>query len=266
MTTGSPSSALPFEGRESLRGALLGSLGFHSGLFAIMLTYGLFHFGRGESWGNPWEKGSSARLHAVSSLPGVPLPTPLQVTPNTVATENPGLYKTEPIPPLPLEKAEPIPKFKDEVKPEEPKRINTRIQKQQLTPPPNAIPYGANGQPAMSYSQAQTAAGEAGISFGQGDFGSRYGWYVSAVRSRVSGNWLLSTISPTLMSAPRVCVEFNIGRDGTISGIRVAQSSGVADVDRSALRAVEASNPLGPLPSDYSGSSVAVSFYFDFHR
>ena len=265
MSARTLSYVLPTEGRESLRGPLLASIAIHAVLSALMLTYGLVRFD-GNNWGNPWEKGSSARVRAVSSLPGVPLPTPLQVTPNTVANESPGLYKTEPVIPLPPEHAEEIPKFKDEVKPQEPKRINTRIQKQQLTPPPNAIPYGANGQPALSYSQAQTAAGEAGISFGQGDFGTRYGWYVAAVRSRVSGNWLLSTISPTLTSAPRVYVDFNIQRDGTVSDVRLAQSSGVPDVDRSALRAVEASSPLGPLPSDYSGGSVSVSFYFDFHR
>jgi periplasmic protein TonB len=265
MSTRSFSYLLPTEGRESLRGPLLASIGLHAGLSALMLGYGLVHFG-GESWGNPWEKGSSLRVRAVSSLPGVPLPPPLEVTPNTVANQNPGLYQTQPVIPLPLEHAQEIPKFKDEIKPEQPKRINTRIQKQQLTPPPNAIPFGANGEPAISYSQAQTAAGEAGISIGQGDFGSRYGWYVAAVRSRVSSNWLLSTISPTLVSAPRVYVDFNIGRDGTITGTRLAQSSGIPEVDNSALRAVEASNPLGPLPSDYSGSSVAVSFYFDFHR
>lgn len=257
--------ALPTEGRESLRRPLLVSIGLHAVMSVLMLTYGLIRFGHGE-WGNPWEKGSSMRVNAVSSLPGVPLPSPLQVTPNTVANENPGLYQSEPIPPLPLEQAQEIPKFKDEVKPQESKRVNTRIQKQQLTPPPNAIPYGENGQPAMSYSQAQTAAGEAGISFGEGNFGSRYGWYVFAVRSRVSSNWLLTTISPTLMSAPRVYVNFDIQRDGTITSVRLAQSSGMPDVDRSALRAVEASSPLGPLPSDYSGSSVSVSFYFDFHR
>jgi periplasmic protein TonB len=256
--------ALPTEGRESLRGPLLVSIGLHGVMSVLMLTYGLLRFGN--QWGNPWEQGSSMRVHAVSSLPGVPLPTPLQVTPNTVANESPGLYQSEPIPELPPEHAEEIPKFKDEVKPEESKRVNTRIQKQQLTPPPNAIPYGENGQPAMSYSQAQTNAGEVGVSLGEGDFGSRYGWYVAAVRSRISSNWLLSTISPTLMSAPRVYVDFNIQRDGTITNPRVAQTSGIQDVDNSALRAVEDSNPLGPLPPDYSGSSVSVSFYFDFHR
>ncbi len=265
MSTTSFPYALPTEGRESLRGPLLISIGLHAAMSVLMLTYGLLRFGRGD-WGNPWEKGSSVRVHAVSSLPGVPLPTPPQVTPNTVANENPGLYQSEPVVPLPPEQAVEIPKFKDEIKPEQDKRINTRIQKQQLTPPPNAIPYGENGQPAMSYNQAQTAAGDAGISIGEGDFGSRYGWYVAAVRSRVSSNWLLSTISPTLMSAPRAYVDFSIQRDGTITGIRLAQSSGIPEVDNSALRAVEASSPLGQLPSDYSGGSVSVSFYFDFHR
>jgi len=265
MSTRVLSPALPIEGRESLRGALLVSVGLHVVMSALMLTYGWLRFGHGESWGNPWEKGSSARVRTVSSLPGVPLPTPLQVTPNTVANENPGLYRTQPEAPPP-EHAEEIPKFKDEIKPNEPKRINTRIQKQQLTPPPNAVPFGAGGQPAVAYNQFTTSAGEAGIAFGEGDFGSRYGWYVAAVRNKVSSNWLLSTISPSLMVAPRVYVEFDILRDGTVSNLHLMQSSGNPEVDRSTLRAIEASNPFGPLPSDYSGSQVAVDFYFDFHR
>jgi periplasmic protein TonB len=255
-----------FEGRENLRRALVASAAFHAALLGALLGYGLFQFGRGAGWGNPLEQGSSTRVGAVASLPGVPLPTPLQATPNTVANENPGLYQSEPVTPLPPEQAVEIPKFKDEIKPEEAKRINTRIQKQQLTPPANAVPFGENGHPAMSYSQTTTAAGETGMAFGRGDFGNRYGWYVDAVRNRVSGNWLLSTISPSLMAAPRAYVSFDIQRDGTVANVKVAQSSGNPDVDRSAVRAVIASSPLGPLPSDYSGSEVSVNCYFDFRR
>ena len=51
-----------------------------------------------------------------------------------------------------------------------------------------------------------------------------------------------------------------------MTNVDVTQSSGIPEVDRSALRAVLASNPLGPLPSDYSGSKVSVEFYFDFRR
>ncbi|HEV2383099.1 MAG TPA: TonB family protein [Terriglobia bacterium] len=259
-------TALPFEGRENLRGALWASVAAHAVLAGLLLGWGLLHFGRGAGWGNPWEKGSSARVQAVASLPGVPLPSPMRVTPNVVANDNPGLYQTEP-PPLPVpEIAEQIPKFKDAVKPEENKRINKRIQKQELTPPSNAVPFGEGGHPAVSYNQFTTAAGEAGISFGEGNFGERYGWYVDAIRTRISGNWLLTTISPNLMSAPRVLASFDILRDGSITNIRLTQSSGNPEVDRSTLRAIEASNPLGPLPSDYSGGRVSVDFYFDFRR
>jgi periplasmic protein TonB len=257
---------LPFEGRESLRRSLMASVVFHAALMGALLGYGLIHFGHGADWGNPFEKGSSEHVGTVASLPGVPLPTPMQSTPNTVANDNPGLYQTEPVKALPPEQAVEIPKFKNEIKPEETKRINTRIQKQQLTPPANAVPFGENGHPAMSYSQTTTSGGETGLAFGQGDFGNRYGWYVEAVRSRVSGNWLLSMISPNLTSAPRVYVTFDIQRDGSITNVKLTQSSGNGDVDRSALRAVLASNPLGPLPSDYSGSQVSVSCYFDFRR
>jgi hypothetical protein len=37
-------------------------------------------------------------------------------------------------------------------------------------------------------------------------------------------------------------------------------------VDNSALRAVRDSSPLDRLPGGYTGSSVNVEFWFDFHR
>lgn len=256
---------LTLENRESLRGSVLASVVLHAALAGFALGYGLIQFRRGEGWGNPWEKGSSAHVNAVASLPGVPLPAPLLATPNTLANQNPGLYQTEK-PAAPPERAEEIPKFKEAVKPEQPQRINKRIQKQVLTPPPNAIPFGVGGQPAMSYNEFATSGGNLGIAFGEGIFGSRYGWYVEAVRNRVSSNWLLSTISPNVMTAPRLYAEFDIQRDGTITNIRLTHGSGNPEVDRSALRAIQASSPLGPLPSDYSGNQIAVSFYFDFRR
>jgi periplasmic protein TonB len=258
--------SLVWEGRESLRGPLLASLLFHSVLLGLTIGYGLVGLRSGPRWGNPWAQGSSTRINAVASLPGVPLPAPLLATPNTLANENPGLYQTQPETPAKPEPAEEIPRFQDAVKEKQPERINRRIQTETVIPPANAIPFGAGGQPALSYSQFTAAMGEGGISIGEGDFGTRYGWYVDAVRNRVSENWLLSTISPSVITAPRLYVEFEILRDGTISNVKLMQSSGNSEVDRSALRAIEASSPLGALPSDYSGSRVSVSFYFDFRR
>jgi periplasmic protein TonB len=257
-----------FDHRDSLRGPLMASIIFHVLLTLFGVFYVLWGARLGKGWGASVNTGSAIHVNAVASLPGVPLPQPTITTPNTVAVQSPGLYKDEPVPkPPPTPTAEKIPKFKEAVK-APPKKVlaNPRIQKEQIQPPPNAIPYGQGGRPMMSYNSVTTSSGEAGIAIGQQDFGARYGWYVQAVRNRVSSNWLLSTISPSLLNAPRVYVDFDVNRDGSITNARVTQSSGIPEVDRSALRAVLASSPLAPLPPDYSGSKVSVEFYFDLKR
>lgn len=252
--------------RENLSGTLLVSIILHVVLFVLIVTYTLIHFhigSNGPSWGS-----DSMRVGAVASLPGINLPTPLQTTHSQVATQNLGLHKTEPEPKeeTPPE-AQPIPKFKEAVKPEKLRDVNKRMQKEEPFVPENAVPYGQSGPPTMSYTQVVTNAGTGGVSLGEGNaFGQRFGYYVAAMRNRISANWLLSTVSPNIVSAPRIYMTFTIQRDGSITNVEITQSSSIPEVDRSALRAVLASNPLPPLPSDYSGGSVNVQFYFDFHR
>jgi protein TonB len=262
--------ALPlfYDRREKIGGTLLLSVSLHGLLFVAAVGYAAFGAGLGGGWGKNWGTGGATRIGAVASLPGVPLPAPLLATHNIVATQNAGLYQTEPQPKVaPPPEAQEIPKFKEAVKPEKAERIAKRLQKEEPEIPENAVPYGLGGKPTMTYTPVVSAAGEGGLSLGEGgNFGERYGWYVAAVRNRISGNWLLSTISPNILTAPRVYLTFEIRRDGTIDNIQITQSSGIAEVDRSALRAVLASNPLAPLPSDYAGSTVKVEFYFDFHR
>jgi len=65
---------------------------------------------------------------------------------------------------------------------------------------------------------------------------------------------------------PRVYLSFDIDRSGKISNPELKQPSGIPSLDRSAMRAILASNPLPPLPADYRGGSVNVSFYFEYAR
>jgi TonB family protein len=262
-------TALPFitDQRESLRGSVVASILLHVLLAVVALTYGLMG-GFGAGWGKSWSTGGEAvHIGAVANLPGIPLPSPPNQTRNAVAVENPGLHQSEPIPkPPPSPDIQKIPKFKEAIKTPKLTHANPRIQPKKFYEPPNAVPYGEHGAPAMTYTPMVTAAGQGGINFGAGDFGQRFGWYVQAVRQRISSNWLLSMISPNILSAPRVYVDFDILRDGTITNPTVNQSSGIPEVDRSALRAVIASSPLAPLPQAYSGSKVHVEVYFDFRR
>jgi TonB family protein len=268
--------------REGLQGSLVASVFFHIALGVFALVYPLLHFRHAIGWGN--NKGSAIRVNMVSTLPGIPLPHPLIETHSTLVTRNPGLYQAEPQARLqPPPNAVELPKFKDlsklippvrvkqpnklALQPERQLLINKRIQKQPVLTPPNAIPTGAQGAPTMNYGQKiEVANTTGGLIFNGGSFGSLYGWYVQAVKDRISSNWLLSLIDPSILQARRVYVEFDIERNGSLSGLHITQSSGYPEVDRSAERAVLASNPLPELPQTYHGSTVHVIFYFDYRR
>jgi TonB family protein len=254
-----------FDERESLRKTLLLSLGLHAAVIILIVGYNIAGAHMRGVWGTALGGGGTAvQIGAVASLPGVPLPSSMQPTRSALATQNPGLYKTEEAKPEPKPDAKEIPKFKDSTTREKAERINKRIQRDEIEPPDNAVPFGQGGPAAMTHSQFAMAGGQGGLNLGE--FGDKYGWYVNAVRTRVSSNWLLSMISPNLASAPRVYVTFDIERNGNVENVKVTQSSGIPEVDRSALRAVLASNPFGPLPPDYPSGRVSVEIFFDLRR
>jgi protein TonB len=100
---------------------------------------------------------------------------------------------------------------------------------------------------------------------GGGDFATRYGWYVEAVRRKIGSNWNLFEIDPAVRSARRAksVLTFTINRDGSVKNIRMEQSSGNQSMDISAQRALASASPMPPLPNDYSGAYVNVNFDFD---
>jgi len=258
---------------ESLKGALKLSAIFHVALFAgmVFLMKATPHEG---DWGGP---GGSISVGIVGSVPAavpaVPLPQPDTVTESRVVDESKGLYKTEPQPKPKVEDATPIPKF-EKNKPSKYVSKPSKLLENKTPPPQNAVPYGGGGTPAVPYSAATTftmgtGTTQAGMGFngaGGGNFGQKYSWYVEAVQRRVSGNWLQATIDPGIHAAPRAEISFTITRNGSITNIQVTQSSGNASVDTSGIRALRASDPLQPLPGDYSGGSVNVTYWFDFRR
>ncbi len=87
-------------------------------------------------------------------------------------------------------------------------RPSTREQREsaQKKPPPkevakveeNQIPFGQGGPVSGPYGSFTAGGTKGGLSFtgGTGDFGSRFGWYVDAVRRKVSENWLKYEIDP----------------------------------------------------------------------
>ncbi len=245
--------------------ALLHILLFTSLIISTMLSR------TGEVWGGPGD-GGATRIGLVGNVPGISLPHPDVVTPNRNVDETKGLYKDEPKPkpPEPEPNTTKLPEFAKE-KPQKVYSRPSKVLENPVQPPPNAVPYGAGGTPDMPYAHFSMGGGTAaGLGTtgpgGGGDFGSRYSWYVEAVRNRISSNWLISTIDPTVRIAPRAVISFQVLRDGSIANIQVTQSSGNRSVDDSGRRAILSSSPLPALPSDYRGSNINVEFWFDFHR
>ena len=256
-------------GAENLKKPLVWSLGFHMVLFGSLGVSTLLSH-RGENWGGAGGD-NAVTVGLVAKLPGIMLPRPDAVTTSRVVDETKGLYKSEP-PPKPKEIApdtKTIPQLKKE---KTPHYIThpSRVLEDPTPPPPNAVPYGQGGSPALPYSNFTVGgATQGGMGFsgpGGGDFTGRFPAYVDAVRNRISSNWLQSTVDPSVRWAPRSMYTFQILRDGTVTNVQMTTSSGNRSVDNSALRAILNSSPVSPLPSNYSGNIVTVEFWFEFRR
>jgi TonB family protein len=230
--------------------------------------------------GNEWTgQGSTAgdptKVNLIGALPGIPLPPKPSVPDSTAVDPSMALHRedpeTKPAPlpvPEPPKPAEKLPEFKHE-KPL-PKTPKSKIDPPKNPPPDNAVKAGKNGQPQLpsSYSNQPPGAGNGPVTVqgpgGGGDFASRYAWYIEAVRRSVGQNWLQTTIDPAVRAARQAhCVmTFRINRDGSIQNVQMGQSSGNLSMDNSAKRALDGIR-FGPLPNDFQGSSVDVTFDFD---
>jgi len=254
-----------FPAGGKLRLPLFGSVALHGVVFALALFGYLIPSGRGESWGATAGSGGAISATLVSSIP---LPAPATETQNVLANESKGLAQSPPKE-TPKEEPKAIPIPEREAKRQGPREST-------LKKPPgevakvedNRIPFGAGGPVSGPYGGFAVGGAKGGLSFtgGTGDFGSRFGWYVDAVRRKVSENWMKYEIDPRIDTARRVYIYFEITRSGQPIAIRVEQSSGVPSLDQSAMRALQRIDTFGPLPHEYAGDYVAVEFWFDYRR
>jgi TonB family protein len=260
----------PFANPEdlSLRRFLVYSLFLHGTLAATIVASIIFHF-QGNTWGGlGGASEGEVKVNLVGSV-GLPMPKPPDVTESKTFDPTDSIYKAQPQPkpPEPPKPEVKIPEFKKE-KP--PKQIEHRSRTfDNPTPVPDNAVAQNGGKMNLPVGTAQVpGAPNPGVNIqgqGGGDFASRYGWYIDAVRRKINQNWLQSTIDPAVRAArtARCVVTFTIARDGTVRDIRIAQTSGNYSMDTSAQRALLSSSPMPALPNDYSGSYVNVTFDFD---
>ena len=249
---------------------------FRSAVCHVLLTAALLagsYFERqGALWGGPGSQQAQGDTEVnLVSRAGIPMPKEEMVTDSGTVDPTKSLHKEDPkpTPPEPKTDATKIPKFEKE-KPLPPSRPSRTLVKK-APEADNVIP-GRGGSPKLptGYSQTPGAAspGSPGVSAigpGGADFAGRYPWYVDAVRNRVQQSWDQTTIDPAARAAHQAhsVMTFRINSNGSISHIRLLQSSGNSSMDYSAMRALQGIDAFRPLPNDYMGTYVDVTFDFD---
>lgn len=245
-----------------------GSVVLHAALFALALFGYLIPSGRGESWGGTEGGGSAMSATLVTSIP---LPNAQPETQNVLANESKGLSQSQPKEtPKEEPKAIPIPARDAKLKGQRESSTAKKEPPKQVAKaePENVVPYGQGGPVSGPYGSFTSGATKGGFGFqgGQGDFGSRFAYYVDIVRRKVSENWLKYEVDQRITDARRVYIDFDVNRSGEPSNIHVVQSSGIPSLDQSAVRALQRIDTFGPLPAGYSGNYVSVEFWFDYKR
>jgi TonB family protein len=200
-----------------------------------------------------------------AGLPGIPREGPRASAPPKPA---PAPAKPAPAVKIPERPEAKAPKAKTATKREPPK-----VERTEPKPEPAAsMPAPAEAAAAPGAEAAGGEGGAGGLAGGSGGGGGgsgflddatfQYAWYLSNMTSIFGRNWA-RPIKPDLDRTLRAVVYFQVLKDGTLANIVLEQSSGDPILDRSALRAVQDSNPLPPLPYQYGKDSLGVHFFFD---
>jgi len=242
--------------QEPMMAPAAGSLLLHGALAAVLLTYGLL---AGLVHHNLWGSSGSSGAIQVSMTRALPLPADHPLNENVLATDTPSEAP-----------AEPAPKTKQAVD-ESTLAIADKQKKQQQATrktaehqPDNKAKYGEQAGSSMARSMQTQGFTSGQTTVSDGDFGSRFGWYVDNLNRKMASNWYRPEVDPHTPRGARAYVQFAIHRDGSVSNAQMSQSSGSQTLDRSCLRAAQRVDTFGALPAQYNQSTLMTSYYCEY--
>ena len=233
-----------------------GSIVLHAALFGIVLAYGILNgFMHHNFWGAPGP-GSAIQVSLTSSA--IPLPSDQPKNDNVLPTERPS---PAPAPPAPIAKQAvdetAIPLVGKEKKPEKEVKAAPKAPPK----PDNRVQYGEQAGSKLSRSTiSQPTAADQPVSVNNGDFGSRFPWYVNGIKLKVSQNWIRGQVDPRTPKGTAVQIYFKVDRHGVPSNFRVNTASGSPTLDRSCLLATQRVDTFGDLPRESNDHWLDVTY------
>jgi periplasmic protein TonB len=236
-----------------------GSIVLHALLFGAILFWGFFNgFLHHNLWGNP---GPGSAIQVSLDSASIPLPSDQPKNDNVLPTDKPS---PAPAPPQPKVKEAvdqtAIPILGKEKKPEKQKQVKAP----KVPPPPvpnNRVQYGEQTGSKLARSTfAQTATVSQPVSVTNGDFGSRFPWYVNGIKVKVGQNWDRKQVDTRTPSGADVQIYFKVNRQGVPSNFRVNTPSGSPTLDRSCLLATQRVDTFGDLPRESNDQWLDVTY------
>ncbi len=249
--------ASALEEQQPLRKPFLGSVAFHAAVIAALLLNWTLHSKVAE-FGQPEESSGSVGINTVKTIP---IPS-REGRVNRLANDTQSI-----VPPPPPQKKEvvkappPDPRAIPIPSRTAPKRPAPEQASRSIYKPETVRPNQLSSQTAPALKSPNfDMQGNGGVGLGPNTtLGTRFGYYVDLMRQRIANKWSTAGMAN---DGRRVLVTFAIQRDGSVEGVRVAQTSGNYALDSSAQRAVLEAAPLPPLPPGYEKSSAQVELWF----
>jgi protein TonB len=255
------------DSRESLKGGFWGSVAFHAGIFGIAAAYTLIN-GHGVTFGDPNAGGAAVGINVVNSIP-----LPHQGEKNPVANDTPSQVPQTPTQPVERKKIETPPPdaipIKDRNSRKKPAKLASETQRfrpyQQL--PPNQITNKSAPQASSQIFSSQPGSGQIGTGMNT-TLGDRCGAYAAQIRQLVAEHWNTGAVDSRYQTAPVVIATFDLQRNGSITNLKLLQSSGISSLDFSVQRAIQDASPFPPIPASgcTDKSSARVEFNFELKR
>ena len=219
------------------------------------------------------DKDTLRKLLDASRRPGAPKPAP-QPPAQQAAQQAPA-----PAPPAPPPAQQPAPQQSAQL--EGPKPPATKNSPFKIASPGSSV-----SQAIQSVANGHAAGIEYGSS---GDYGSTlhpktdrhegmeilsdtlgvdFGPYMKRLHYTVQNHWdplIPESALPPVMKKGVVVIEFSIGRDGKVSGMKLISSSGDVALDRAAWGAITDAIPLPRLPAQFAGEylELRARFYYN---
>jgi len=127
----------------------------------------------------------------------------------------------------------------------------------QTVPDNNASPSSRPRLPMTAVRLPEVLSDSMGVDF--------TAYFDDSVLPAVRQNWHAVVRQKGLAPSPawKIVAEFAILRDGKLTGLKLAESSGDPDADQAALAAITSSAPFAALPAEFKGDSLALRCHLD---